>query len=110
MTYFTPEPLSIVGETSPVYAPPSSQNTSCAPKLIYFLYVCEMSVSHGNVGQTTVSTRDNFLAAAKVAKNSVSALAYVLGLIFQFAIMSFLLIAHIVTFLCILFKDCPSPT
>src|SRR3989344_225157 len=65
ITYSAPRSLSIPGDTSPVKAPLSSQNTSWAPSLVLIFFLT--SAKYGNGGQITTST---FFGAENVFHSS----------------------------------------
>src|ERR1700694_3139499 len=81
------QPLSIAGETSPVYAPDVSQKQSWAPSFTPdSASTSETPSSHGKGGKMATSTRSAWpLATDKMPRTRSSASSAVLGFIFQLA-------------------------
>ena len=81
------QPFSIAGETSPVYAPESSQKQSWAPSFTPdSARTSETASSHGNGGKIATSTRSACpLATDRTPRTRSRASSALLGFIFQLA-------------------------
>src|SRR5258708_26756205 len=81
------KPLSIAGETSPVYAPDISQKQSCAPSLTPDpSSISDTPMSHGNGGKMPTSMRSAWpRATERIPRARSSASSELFGFIFQLA-------------------------